>query len=383
VPSLSVLFEERRSDALARFASLPHRDLVKPSRFWKHDLAKLDPSTLTLAPPRVEILGSAPFARRLSEIDACDPAFTAAFGQALDSRDDRYASLGLAFASDGVFVAVPARQTSEKPIKLAYHFAAGAGSTYSLVHVAGGARVTVIERISSEAGAFGSSLVELVLDDDAQLTYLVEQSAASDARILATRRARIGARAQLDLAIAELGAELSVNRARVTAAGEGAEARIAGLFFATGRQHVDFATETRHDVGNTTSRTVIRSAAAGRGQGRYFGNIAIAAQTAGCDASLRDDALLLSEEAHIDSVPALEIASNDVRAYHGATVGSLDEDELFYACSRGIDRSAAERMIALGFFEPALVHFGGEPERQRLRDAIGVKLTESFEAQAA
>ncbi len=83
----------------------------------------------------------------------------------------------------------------------------------------------------------------------------------------------------------------------------------------------------------------------------------IAANAHGADASLRDDVLLLSKDAHIDSIPALEIAANDVKAFHGATVGSIDEDELFYAQSRGLAREEAERMIALGFFEPAIALF--------------------------
>jgi Fe-S cluster assembly protein SufD len=88
---------------------------------------------------------------------------------------------------------------------------------------------------------------------------------------------------------------------------------------------------------------------------------------------LRDDALLISQKAHIDSVPALEIASNDVKAFHGATVGSIDEEELFYAQSRGIERHAAERMIALGFFEPAVSVFPIETVRDFLRTRLAEK----------
>ena len=118
----------------------------------------------------------------------------------------------------------------------------------------------------------------------------------------------------------------------------------------------------------------MRSAGTGHGQGRYFGNIKILADAHGADASLRDDALLLSAGAHIDSVPALEIAANDVKAFHGATVGAISEDELFYAESRGIARADAERMIALGFFEPAISRFPTDALRAELRSALGLKL---------
>ena len=129
-----------------------------------------------------------------------------------------------------------------------------------------------------------------------------------------------------------------------------------------------------HRVGDSTSNTLVKSAASGRGQGRFVGNIRIAANAQHSDAALRDDALLLSEGAHIDSVPALEIAANDVKAYHGATVGALDQESIFYMTSRGIDRAQAERMIALGFFEPAIDRFPTEALREELRTALEAKV---------
>jgi Fe-S cluster assembly protein SufD len=132
-------------------------------------------------------------------------------------------------------------------------------------------------------------------------------------------------------------------------------------------------------VGQTTSNTVVRSAATDHGQGRFFGNIAIRKEAHGSDASLRDDALLLSKFAHIDSVPALEIAANDVKAFHGATVGSVDDEQLFYARSRGIGRADALRMIALGFFEPVVSRFPGERLRDEIRTALDSKIDAATE----
>ncbi|HZT11904.1 MAG TPA: SufD family Fe-S cluster assembly protein, partial [Candidatus Baltobacteraceae bacterium] len=129
-----------------------------------------------------------------------------------------------------------------------------------------------------------------------------------------------------------------------------------------------------HEVGESQSRTLVKSAAAGQGQARYLGNIRIAPHAQATDAALRDDALLLSKRAHIDSVPALEIAANDVKAYHGATVGALDEEQIFYMTSRGIERQQAETMIALGFFEPAIEHFPANALREEVRAALRAKV---------
>ena len=109
------------------------------------------------------------------------------------------------------------------------------------------------------------------------------------------------------------------------------------------------------------------------GQARFLGNIRIAPHAQGSDARLRDDALLLSPTAHVDSVPALEIGANDVKAYHGATVGAMDAEQIFYMESRGIAPNAAERMIALGFFEPAVDRFPAQL-REEIRTALELKL---------
>ncbi|MBV8723818.1 MAG: SufD family Fe-S cluster assembly protein, partial [Candidatus Eremiobacteraeota bacterium] len=123
------------------------------------------------------------------------------------------------------------------------------------------------------------------------------------------------------------------------------------------------------------SETLVKSAARGRGQARFLGNIRIAPNAQGSDARLRDDALLLSATAHVDSVPALEIGANDVKAYHGATVGALDEEQIFYLETRGIERTAAERTIALGFFEPAIDRFPTDALREALRAALQAKVS--------
>ena len=99
----------------------------------------------------------------------------------------------------------------------------------------------------------------------------------------------------------------------------------------------------------------------------------------GSDASLRDDALILGKRAHVDSIPALEIAANDVRAFHGATVGSLDEDALFYAGSRGIARAQALRLITLGFFEPVVARFPSEALPDEVRTALDHKIDAATE----
>jgi Fe-S cluster assembly protein SufD len=376
-----------RYDALARYEELPVKSPSRPGRGWKHDLNKIDLSELEpferrdVAELDVETL--LPAARRhgvviehFSHARARHrDAFERAFGKALDSRDDKFASLALAFQNHGVFIDVPAGVTLDEALVVGYEARAAGLFPYTLVSIGEDSRVAIVERLSGALGApFVCGVTELVVGRNAQLNYAVDQRLPAATRAIFTRRARLGAGASLDLAFAELGGLLSVSRARVEAAEEGSHANIAAVFFANEDQHVDLETEAIHAAGHTASETVVRSAGTGRGQGRFLGNIRILAHAHGTEASLKDDALLLSPGAHIDSIPALEIAANDVKAFHGATVGAISEDELFYAQSRGIPRTEAEQMIALGFFEPALTRFPSDTLRAEIRGVLAAKL---------
>jgi Fe-S cluster assembly protein SufD len=376
-----------RYDALARFEELPVKSASRPGRGWKHDLNKLDLSKLE------------PFERRDAaelDVETLQPAarhhgvviehfshararhrdaFERAFGTALDSRDDKFASLALAFQNHGVFIDVPADVMLDEALVVGYEARAAGLFPYTLVSIGANSCVTIVERLSGALGApFVCGVTELVVGANAQLDYAVDQRLPASTRAIFTRRARLGAGASLDLAFAELGGVLSVSRARIEAADPGSHANLAAVFFANQDQHIDLETEAIHAAAHTASQTVIRSAGTDRGQGRFLGNIRILANAHGTEASLKDDALLLSPGAHIDSIPALEIAANDVKAFHGATVGAISDDEIFYAQSRGIPRAEAERMIALGFFEPALTHFPSDSLRAEIRGVLAAKL---------
>jgi len=376
---------QMRYDALARFEELPVRQVIRGGRSWKHDLAKLDLSKIdTHGAARGDATPvSESMAKRgviVAEFDGARaqwPAiFAKAFGRAVDTRDDKFASLALAFQHGGKFVWIPDGVQLDEPIKIRYELA-GSAFPYTLIALGNGASATVIERIGGTTNGNAGLLcgiAEFVVGEGAQLHYTIEQSAAPTARVMLTRRALLGKDAKLRLALAELGGEHVVERIRVVEAEHGGDVEMSGFFFADADQHVDLETEVIHAAGATESQTLIRSAGTGRGQGRYLGNIKILKAAHGANASLRDDALLLSKESHVDSIPALEIAANDVKAFHGATVGAISEDEIFYAQTRGLERSQAERMIALGFFEPAIARFPGEMLRAELRGALEAKL---------
>jgi Fe-S cluster assembly protein SufD len=396
-----------RRTALAAYEALPF-PTASYGRYWKHDLHKIDlthvvtgaaPATGFSAP---EIYAGDARSAQIAFVDGsasieCSDALRArgvivtdlatarrdhaalldaSLGTTVNTADDKYAALALAFQNVGAFVHVPAGVAVDHPIVIRYAAVANDAFPYTVISVGENARVTVIEQlVTGDAPRFICGIAEIVAGTRAQVDYAMVQSANIQSKTIVARGATIGSDAVVRIGLAELGAALTVDTLKALEHAAGGHTEVAGLFFATGDQHVDLSTQIDHAVGSTTSNTIIKSAASDSGQARYLGNIRIRKSAHGSDSSLRDDVLLLSEKAHVDSIPALEIAANDVKAFHGATVGAIDADQLFYLMSRGIPRVEAERLIALGFFEPAIAKFPTETLRTHLREALEAKVT--------
>lgn len=374
----AILPRAQRAEALERFHAL-RSGRERPGRFWRIDLDAIVPEAgsvdaragsvvLTGAPERVVACDLQTAAREHPDLLARAFGVTAA-------RTSKFGSLTAAFAQLGAFIYVPADLAGDEPIAVAYEVPAGASLfPYTVVLAERGARATIVERVTGGAGALICGVTEIVTGEYAEIAYAALQAVAGDGRVLQTRTARPGRNARIAWSVADLGGALAASDLSVEIEQPGVEARLTALFFPNASQHVDMVSTMWHAVGQAASETLVKSAAIDRGQGRYLGNIRIAPHAQGTDASLRDDALLLSPKAHIDSIPALEIAANDVKAFHGATVGALDDDQIFYMESRGIEPAEAERMIALGFFEPAIERFPTHALREELRAALQAKL---------
>lgn len=344
----------------------------KPGRYWKHDLEKLEP------PQDAEAGGRVTFESRDGRITVRELDSNNVYKGTAIGKERKFAHLTLAFSKLGAFVHVPAGVQSDEPVCITYH--AQPGETvfpHTVVVAEPGSRATIIERLDVGAGAFLCGIAEIVTGERADVTYASAQAAPDDARVLFTRAAKPGRDARVQWASADLGGALTTSDMFVTIDSPGIDANIATLFFPTGNEAVDVVTSIDHRVGDATSNTLVKTAANGNGQGRYLGNIRIAKDAQHSQAALRDDALLLSKRAHIDSIPALEIAANDVKAYHGATVGALDDEAIFYMTTRGIEKTEAQRMIALGFFEPVIDAFPSEALREELRGIVAAKMERS------
>jgi Fe-S cluster assembly protein SufD len=201
-----------------------------------------------------------------------------------------------------------------------------------------------------------NSIVEMWVGAGARVKYAPIQNWSAETVSYFTQRARLQADAQLETVLTALGGRVSKVDCGAIMVGRGAESNMFGLAIGGGRQHFDHHTVHDHQSGTTHSDLHFKVALRGRAHSTYTGLIRIEDKAPFCEAYQENRNLLLSSGARAESIPELEILNNEVRCTHGATVGKVNPEEIFYLEARGIDPADAVRLIVTGFVEPILAH---------------------------
>ena len=299
-------------------------------------------------------------------------------GASIRFDESRFTGLNAALRSPGVLVHVPAGVHVEKPIRvlIARETPDLAIFPHTVVALEKGAKATVIEEYVS-TGELGTPVVvpmtEITVGDEADLHLATLNHWGGNVRHFGVERARIGREGRFHWTFAGLGGKLVKSDMEIHLEGEGAEGKFSGCYFGSESQHFDFHTFQNHVVGHTTSDLLFKGALRGRARTIYQGLIRVHKNAQRSDAYQANRNLILSDKARADSIPSLEIEANDVRCTHGATVGQVDEEQLFYLMARGLARPDAERLIIAGFFEPVLERIPSETLRALVTEAIDAK----------
>jgi len=272
---------------------------------------------------------------------------------------DRFTALHAAFFTGGTFLYVPDGVEIKEPI-VAQH-TSHAGGTAFLPHtliVAGrGARFHYLDEYigqDDEPAAYRSGSAEIFVGEGAEVGYVAVQKWGRNAWHFGDQRARLGKDAKLRLFSVTLGGRFSKTRVEASLVGHGGDAELKSIYLASGKQFFDFHTLQDHQVGNTRSDLLFKGALQDTAQTVYAGLIRIEKGAARSDAYQANRNLVLSDHAKATSIPMLEIDNNDVRCTHGATVGPVDPQHMFYLRSRGIPEQTAKRMLVQGFFGDVL-----------------------------
>ncbi|RUM98029.1 Fe-S cluster assembly protein SufD [Pseudaminobacter arsenicus] len=302
-----------------------------------------------------------------------DGSFAAA---ALDlyGNDDAVGALNTAFVADGYFVDIAAGTELATPLELQNVQAGGQTHVRFPVRIGKGARVTVLERQAGEGTALASSVSQLLVGDDAEVLWLIEQEQADTATHLAQFKASLGKNAKLTLFVMNTGGKLVRQEIIVDAAGEGSVFTLRGVNLLAGDTHTDVTMVLDHSVPHTTSTEVVRYVITDKAQGVFQGRINVAQKAQKTDAKMACNTLLLSDDGEFSVKPELEIFADDVQCGHGATVTEINHDHLFYLMARGVDEKTARGLLVKAFVAEVIE----ELEDEALVDALEARIETWF-----
>ena len=241
-----------------------------------------------------------------------------------------------------------------------------------------GSQATVIETWAglSDEVYFTNAVTEVVLGDNAQLDHYKLQEEGARAFHIALTQVQHGRDSRFNSHSVALGAALARNDVRALFAREGSECTLNGLYMATGKKHLDNRTLIDHQSPRCTSRELYKGVLDGQSRGVFSGRVLVRHDAQKTDASQTNKNLLLSDEAVVDTKPQLEIFADDVKCAHGAAVGQLDEDALFYLRSRGIGQEAAKSLLTYAFASEMVNLIPLAPLRARVRELVTSRLPE-------
>ena len=293
--------------------------------------------------------------------------------------EDKLTAHNAALWQHGLLVHVPAGLELEKPLYVRVGNSTPGGSLFwrLLVVAEEGSRFTLIEESAStspELESYSNAVAEVFVERGAKLEYVSIQNLSRATWHFATHRARVAEDAELDWVAGGFGSRKGKVTIENRLAGRGATSRVTGAYFADGDQHLDYDTLQEHQAPNTTSDFAFKGVLRDKATSVWRGMIKVERDAQRTNAYQENRNLLLSPNAHADSIPGLEILANDVRCTHGATVSRVDRDELFYAMARGLTRPDAERLILRGFFQDVLDRIELEPVREALADALEARI---------
>ncbi len=291
-----------------------------------------------------------------------------------------FEALNAAFLNDGACIEIEADTELAYPVHLLFvattASAAKAAHPRVLVRMGANSRARLIEHYVGTADHpyLVNTVTDIHLDRGAALEHCTIQQQGAKGYHVGSLRVRQAEDSTLSAHSLSLGARLARHDVYAALAGQGSSCTLNGVYITDGRQHIDNHTSIDHVVPRCTSREHYKGILAGRSRGVFNGRVQVREQAQHTDAQQSNNNLLLSREAEIDTKPQLEIYADDVKCAHGATVGELDLDAVFYLRSRGIEDMVARSLLTYSFVGELLRKVEPEALRRRLEELVLARL---------
>ena len=301
-------------------------------------------------------------------------------GRHIRMEDYALAALNTAFFLDGAFIYVPAGVVMPEPIQLVFvSTIKEAGATAhprNLIVAEKQSQLTVVESYvrTVDAPYFTNAVTELVAEDGAVLEHVKIQDESREAFHIATVHGQFGRQSRVNAHSFALGARLSRNNIRANLAGEGLECILNGLYLTKGEQLADHHMIVEHAQPHCASHEYFNGILQDKSKGVFHGRILVQPVAQKTDAKQTNKNILLSDEATVDTKPQLEIYADDVKCTHGATVGQLNDEAIYYLRSRGIGLETAKQMLIHAFAGEIIDRVRCEPVREELDKLVWNRL---------
>jgi Fe-S cluster assembly protein SufD len=296
------------------------------------------------------------------------------------SRENKLSILALAAATGGFFLYVPTGVQIETPILFNENCTQKASLVInrSMIILEEGASATVIRQTRSELTNIDSLFLELVqtyLESTSSLKLMELQSFGESILNFGFEQAKLEKDASMEWISSQIGSKTTQASLDMELAGEGSSASIAGLYIPNESQQFDIQTRQNHIASSTTSNLLYKGVLLDSSQTTWRGMINVSREAIKSQSYQANNNLILSDQAHIDSIPGMEILTNDVQCKHGATIGKIDQNQLFYLESRGVDQVEAKQLLVEGFLDPVIQKYPVERIRSKINQLIHEKLS--------
>ncbi|EMA51343.1 SufBD protein [Halococcus morrhuae DSM 1307] len=375
---------ETRLDALDALDELDMPDVIRtPGRNWTNlydlDFAGfVDPLNAAeekdqVGPDEVEVMSIA------EALDEREELVREKFGSVIDPTENYLTALSTALFSTGTVVYVPDGVDAED-VTVRTRMNSRSLFNYTLVVAGESSSVTILERQTTgedmDGERYYSGLVEIDADENSTVQYGSLQNVDQETYTYSLKRGHADTYGTIDWIEGNLGSRLTKSSVETRLLGDGAESQIIGAFFGHDDQHFDVASRVWHEAEHTTADLVTRGVLDDEARSVYEGVQDVGTEAWNTNSYQRENTLMLSDESEADASPKLIINNHDTEASHSATVGQVDQQDLFYMTSRGISPRAARNMLVEGFFVPVLDEIAVEEFRDDLDDLVAARLRE-------
>lgn len=298
-------------------------------------------------------------------------------GRAIPADEpNKFAALTSALWQNGAYLHVPANYKADRPLEITYEFTGDNAAAFprTLVVVESGAEATLVQKFVGSGTGVHASLTEVFVEEGARLHYVSFQNLAPGALDFTLKRAHVARDAEIDWVVGMFGGSFSRYDVQCVMDGEGGTSFMYGVGVGDDRQQLGQFTRQHHRAGNTTSDLLFKNVLRDRAASNYAGVIKVEKNANGTNAYQSNRNLVLDKGVQCDTRPILEIESNKLRCTHGATVGRLDENQLYYLRTRGLDETTTRNTLIEAFLDPVLARIQVESIQKEFAELVHRKV---------